>query len=125
MTPQRDRDNLVPRPLKKAEYEIVFITRQAEKGWRDGLATFRNAIVDAWDHLCQHPTHEDGRRVYRLQSGLATGTYDGVSYERYQYKFPNGGRIWYFVAAPADKKGKVAGRVLIEDVHTSHPNETK
>ena len=29
----------VPRPRKKAEYEIRFATRQAEKGWKDLLPT--------------------------------------------------------------------------------------
>lgn len=125
MTPKKDRNDTVARPLKRAEYEIVFITRQAEKGWTDGLATFRNAIVDAWDRLCQTPTAEDGKRVYRLKADLATGIYEGNFYDRFQYKFPGGGRIWYFVQVTSDKKSKIAGRVLIEDVHTAHPNETK
>lgn len=60
----RREDDLVRRPLKRAEYGIVFITRQAEKGWKDGLATYRNAIVDGWEHLCVEPAREDGRRVY-------------------------------------------------------------
>ncbi|MFT4187827.1 MAG: hypothetical protein QM621_04530 [Aeromicrobium sp.] len=124
MSPKQGRGSPVERPLKRAEFEIVFITRQAEKGWRDGLATFRNTIVDAWDHLCKQPTQEDGKRVYRMKAELGTGTYEDHEYDRYQYKFPGGGRIWYFVAV-ADKKSKVAGRVLIEAVHTAHPNETK
>jgi hypothetical protein len=114
----------VPRPLKKAEYEIVHISRQAEVGWRDGLATFRNALVDAWERLTVEPTREDGERVYRLKGDLSTGTHQGKSLDRYQYKFPGGGRIWYFVERH-DKKAKTAGRVLIEDVHTAHPNQTK
>lgn len=51
----RREDDLVRRPLKRAEYGIRFITRQAEKGWKDGLATYRNAIVDAWDRLSIDP----------------------------------------------------------------------
>lgn len=39
----------VARPLKKAEYVTVFATRQAQDGWRNCLATARNATVDAWD----------------------------------------------------------------------------
>jgi hypothetical protein len=33
------RGERVDRPLKRSEYEIVFITRQAKKDWRDCLAT--------------------------------------------------------------------------------------
>ncbi len=115
----------VPRPLKRAEYEIVHISRQAEVGWRDGLATYRNAIVDAWERLTTEPTREDGERVYRLKGDLATGSRQGKTFHRYQYKFPGGGRIWYFVDRGSDKKAKTAGRVVIEDVHTAHPNKTK
>jgi len=121
----RREDDLVRRPLKRAEFGVVFITRQAETGWRDGLATYRNAIVDAWDRLCAEPTREDGQRVYRLKGDLGIGTYQGRTHNRYQYKFPGGGRIWYFVQHSTDKNAKVAGYVLIEDVHTHHPNETK
>lgn len=119
------RRQAVPRPLKRANFEIIFITSQAEKGWRDGLATFCNAIADAWDHLCKTPAAEDGKRVYQLRADLATGTFEGNTYARYQYKFPNGGRIWYFIDPTRDKKAKTAGRVLIEAVHTAHPNATK
>lgn len=115
----------VPRPLKRGEFELVHISRQAEVGWRDGLATWRNAFVDVWDRLTTEPTREDGERVYRLKGNLATGVHQGQTFDRYQYKVPGGGRIWYFVEPAADKKAKTAGRVLIEDVHTAHPNETK
>jgi hypothetical protein len=132
VSPRRVSKDTVPRPVKRAEYEIVLITRQAEVGWRDALATYRNAVVDAWDRLCKDPTLEDGKRVYRLKHDLATGMYEGVAYERYQYKIPNGSRIWYFVDEAKNEKNKTnknkkmsAGRVLIEDVHTAHPNETK
>lgn len=121
----RREDNLVRRPLKRAEYGIVFISRQAEKGWKDGLAAYRNAMVEAWERLSIEPAHEDGSRVYRLKADLSVGTYQGQEYDRYQYKLPGGGRIWYFIDRSTDKNAKVAGCVLLEDVHTAHPNETK
>lgn len=43
----KNRD--VPRPLKRSEYAITFIAREAQKGWTDCLAMARNATVDAWD----------------------------------------------------------------------------
>lgn len=112
----------VARPHKRSEFEIVFITRQAQKGWTDCLAAARNATVDAWDRLTTTPTVEDGR-LYRLRADLATGTYDRRTFDRYQYKITNGGRIWYFVdLTPA---AKVAGRVLLERCEPGHPKETE
>ena len=71
MSGKTQRDvSLVSRPLRKVEYEIVHISRQAEKGWRDALATHRNAVVEAWERLTTEPTREDGERVYRLKGAL-------------------------------------------------------
>ncbi len=105
----------VPRPLKKAEYEIRYATREAQKGWRDVLATQRNAVVDAWDFLTRTPT-ETGPSCYPLKGELGTVTRDGRAHERWQYKLSGGARIWYFV------DDKV---VYLEVVHTAHPNQTK
>jgi hypothetical protein len=53
---------------------------------------------------------------------LATGTYDGATFERYQYKITNSGRLWYFVQlAPA---AKIEGRVLLERCEPGHPKQT-
>lgn len=112
------RSERVDRPLKRTEYELVFISRQAEKGWRDCLAVARNALIDAWDRLTTEPTREDDR-LYRLKADYATGTYAGVVFDRYQYKSTNGGRLWYFVEHTS--KGKVAGRVLLERCEPGHP----
>jgi len=63
----------VPRPRKKAEYEISFATRQASKGWQDLLATTHNALVDAWDFLTKTPDL-DSSQNHRLKGELATVT---------------------------------------------------
>lgn len=111
------RKSTVARPLKKAEYEIQFATREAQKGWRDLLATQRNAIVDAWDFLTRTPEQDVIGRCYALKgSELGTLTRDGVVHVRRQYKLAGGARIWYFV------HNRV---VLLENVHTAHPNQTK
>lgn len=111
----------VARPHKRSEFEIVFITRQAQKGWTDCLAVARNATVEAWERLTTAPNLED-ERLYRLRADLATGTYDGKTFERYQYKITNGGRIWYFVQPTPT--AKVAGRVLLERCEPGHPKQT-
>jgi hypothetical protein len=116
------KESVVPRPLKRAEYLLVFITSQAEKGWVDCLATARNAAVDAWECLTKTPDLES-QRLYRLKGDFATGVYRGVTYDRYQYKITDGGRLWYFIErTPKNKKS--AGRVLIERCSTAHPKET-
>ncbi|WP_433681396.1 hypothetical protein [Nocardia sp. CA-119907] len=41
-----------------------------------------------------------------------------------EYKFTDGGRLWYFVE-PGEKGGKTAGRVLLERCSTGYPKETE
>ncbi len=109
------KSSAVPRPRKKAEYEIHFATRQASKGWQDLLATTHNAIVDAWDFLTKTPDLESPRN-HRLKGELATVTHDGRTRERWQHELPGGARIWFFIDGQA---------VHLIDVHTHHPNQTK
>jgi hypothetical protein len=105
----------VPRPRKKAEFQILFATRQADKGWQDLLATTHNSIVDAWDFLTKTPALESPRN-HRLKAELATVVHDGRTHERWQHELPGGARIWFFI------DGQV---VHLIDVHTHHPNQTK
>src|SRR5664280_543677 len=105
----------VPRPRKKAEYEIRFATRQASKGWQDLLATTPNAIVDAWDFLTKTPDLESSQN-HRLKGELATLTHAGRTHDRWQHELPGGARIWFFIDGRA---------VHLIDVHTHHPNQTK
>lgn len=111
----------VPRPLKRAEYEVRFATREAEKGWTDLLATSRNAAVDAWDFLTKTP-EDRSPRCHPLKGNLAEMTIQGVTLTRWQYEVTGGGRIWYAVGGSADKK--TAGTVFLERVMPGHPNET-
>lgn len=108
-------DKAVPRPLKKAEYTIVFATREAQAGWRDVLATQRNAVVDAWDFLTRHPLASSPSN-YQLKGELSTLSHAGAVHERWQYKLTGGARIWFYVDGQ---------NVYLIDVHTRRPNETK
>jgi len=49
------RGELVPRPPKRAEYEIRDATTDAAKGWQDLAATIRNPLAEAWDFLTHTP----------------------------------------------------------------------
>ncbi|MFW6639651.1 hypothetical protein ACOALZ_06360 [Nocardiopsis algeriensis] len=111
------KGELVPRPPKKVEYEIRFATADAKKGWRDLVATIRNPMTETWDFLTRTPLVTT-RTNYRLKGELGTIQRGGTAHERRQHKRTAKGtaRIWYFV------DGRT---VYLEQVHTSHPNETK
>ncbi|MEV0760251.1 hypothetical protein [Nocardia sp. NPDC050435] len=113
----------MPRPLKRSEYSLEFITSQARKGWVDCVAVARNAMADAWDTLTREPERQSPR-LYPLRAELRYGTYAGRTYERYQYKFSDGGRLWYFVD-PAPKGSRSAGRVLLERCMPGHPKRNR
>lgn len=108
---------LVPRPPKKIEYEIRFATSSAEKGWQDLVATIRNQMADAWDFLARTPDMTTPTN-YRMKGELSVIQRGGVAHQRWQHKpTPKGtARIWFYV------EGHV---VHLEQVHTSHPSETK
>ena len=105
----------VVRPRKKAEYEIRFATRQAEKRWQDLLATQRNTVVDAWDFLTKTPLSASFTN-HPMKDELATVTRDGRAFDRWQYEMAGGARLWFYMDDQV---------VHLIDVHTRHPNETK
>lgn len=112
----------VPRPSRRSEWRLEFHTREAEQGWRDFLATARNATVAAWEALTNSPWARSGRQ-YPLKGDYAHVTWAAHTYERWQYKVTDGGRIWYFVVP--DPEGKSAGIVRLERCTTGHPKETE
>ena len=107
----------VPRPKRKTEYTIYLTTNQASKGWADLLATRRNDLVAAWEFLTSDPLRKTPLS-YPLREDLAIVHKDGVNHARWQLKLSKttGARIWYFVTD---------GKVMIETIHTNHPNQTK
>lgn len=74
-------------------------------------------MADAWDFLTKTPTAETPMN-YPLRGDLQFIQRDGKSHERWQHKPTAQGdaRIWFYV------EGK---DVLLEQVHTHHPNATK
>ncbi|WP_063040076.1 hypothetical protein [Nocardia grenadensis] len=107
----------VPRPPKKTEYEIRFATTDTPKGWRDLVATIRNPLTDTWDFRTRTPLATTSTN-YRLKGELGVIERGGATHERWQHKPTVKGtaRIWYYV----DDR-----TVFLEQVHTSHPNQTK
>ena len=111
------RGELVPRPPKKIEYEIRYATADAAKGWQDLAATIRNPLAEAWDFLTRSPLTKTPTN-YPLRGEVGTISRGGKTHERWQHKptLKGTARIWFFV----DDR-----TVYLEQVHTSHPNETK
>ncbi|MEU3269372.1 hypothetical protein ABZ639_00935 [Saccharomonospora sp. NPDC006951] len=74
-------------------------------------------MTDAWDFLTRTPLATTPAN-YRLKGELGTIERSGVTHERWQHKPTRKGtaRIWFYV----DER-----TVFLEQVHTSHPNETK
>ena len=111
------KNEKVERPTKKSEYELRFASTQAKRGWTDLKATIRNSLVDSWDFLTQTPQLETPAN-YRLRGELGVVSRDGVAHDRWQHKptLKGDARIWFYVLDQV---------VFLEQVHTSHPNETK
>lgn len=99
------------------EYEIRFATTNARKVWQDLSATIRNPLAEARDFLTRTPLAKTPSN-YPLRGELGTITRGGKVHERWQHKptLKGTARIWFFV----DDR-----TVYLEQVHTSHPNETK
>lgn len=111
------KESVVPRPPKKSEYVLKFATKQAEKGWRDLVATIRNPMSETWDFLTRTPLTTTPAN-YPLEASLGSITRGGRTFQRWQHKPTVKGtaRVWFYV------DGNV---VYLEQVHTAHPNETK
>lgn len=109
------RADRVHRPLKRAEFEIRFATREAQKGWTDLLATMRHSVVAAWEYLTATPLAQTERN-HPMRAELEFIVRDGNRYPRWQHELPGGARIWFYVDESI---------VWLVDVHTRHPNHTK
>jgi hypothetical protein len=105
----------VPRPRKRVEFEILFVTSHAHRGCLDLLANQRNAVVDAWDRLTKTPRLIDPK-CCRLKGELASVVREGVAHDQWQLELHGGARIWYYIEEQT---------VNVVAVHTRHPNQTK
>ena len=112
------RDSAVPRPTKKSEYSIFFASVSAEKAWRDLAATIRGPLADSWDVLTRTPTERTPTNYPLKGEQLGTISRGGKTHVRWQHKPTAQGdaRIWFYVDGQT---------VFLEQVHTTHPNQTK
>ena len=108
---------LVPRPARKGEYTIYFASRQAKLGWREIRNSRASSLINIWHYLTEKP-HQISPTCYPLKGSLSTIVRHGIAFERWQIKLSvgDGARIWYWVEED---------KVMIEVVHTRHPQQTK
>lgn len=95
----------------------MFATRAAEQGWRDVIATQRNAVVAAWERLTGDPITED-LACHALRGELGILTHSGRTWVRRQYELKRGARLWYTV----DEDTRTVSLLAVQ---THHPNATK
>jgi hypothetical protein len=112
VTPKKET---VTRPLRRSEFEIIFGTSNARKGWTDVLAVQRNTVVQAWERLTLDPQANDST-CHGMKGDLEFVSHKGATHMRRQYELSNGARISFYI------EGKT---VVLFDVHTHHPNATK
>ncbi|MBX3311494.1 MAG: hypothetical protein KF916_01145 [Microbacteriaceae bacterium] len=96
---------------------MCFENNRAKKNWSNLVATQKSSLVDAWDKLTKSPKQPSPKNA-TLRAHLAKINREDQTYDRWQYELNNGARIWYYVIEEEKT-------VVLEQVHTRHPNETK
>jgi hypothetical protein len=116
MTPRRG-ERVAP-PPGPAEYDLIFGTSEAAKGWIDLCAQAPANAREMWQILRADPAPTiRTARHHQLKGVLATGAYRGTPLPQWQYEVTAGGRVWYLVDV-------AQRRVYLMYVGTGHPKLT-
>lgn len=129
------REERVARPARSDEWEIVAADKGVSDDWDRWAKQEPNALATAYDQLATNPMQLSTRQKRPQGKTMGTGTYEGKTFDRWQYEATASGRIFYFVDDPTkggrkqpERKGrgtKPRRRVIIEAVHPGHPKETE
>jgi hypothetical protein len=129
------RQERIARPTATGEWELVAADKGVAENWERWAAQEANALAAAYDQLTTDPTRFSPRQKKLEGKTWGTGTFEGKTFDRWQYEATSGGRIFYFVDDPmegAAKKVERTGRgprprrrVIIEAVHPGHPKGTE
>jgi len=129
------RPERVHRRARTDECEIVAADKGVADDWDRWAAQEPNAIAAAYDQLASNPTQFSARQKRLEGATYGTGTYQGQTYDRWQYEATAGGRIFYFVDDPTgggrrqpQRRGRgprPKRRVIVEAVHPGHPKGTE
>ncbi len=117
MTPKRG-ERVAPPPAP-GEYDLLFGTSEAAKGWIELSAQASSKALEAWRLLRADPApRAHTTRHHPLKGPLSVGSYRGVVLPQWQYEVTAGGRIWYLV----DVERR---RVYLMFAGTGHPKATE
>lgn len=129
------RAERIARPARTDEWAIVAADKGVAEKWDRWAQQEPNALAGPYDRLARNPTEFSSRQKKLEGKTWATGTYEGMSFERWQFEVTAGGRIFYFVEdptggerGPVQRKGrgpKPRRRVIVEAVHPGHPKGTE
>jgi hypothetical protein len=129
------REERIARPTRTDEWEVVAADKGVADDWNRWAKQEPNALASAYDQLSTNPTQFTSRQKRLEGKSYRTGTYDGRTFDRWQYEATAGGRIFYFVDDPtagSRKQPQRQGRgprprrrVIVEAVHPGHPKETE
>ena len=117
MTPKRG-ERVAP-PPGSDQYDVVFGTNEAAKGWPELCAQAPGNALAAWRRLRSDPVPvAHTSRHHPLRGALATGTHQGRRLPQWQFEVTAGGRIWYLVDTERRK-------VFLMIAGTGHPKVTE
>jgi hypothetical protein len=129
------REQRIARPARTDEWEIVAADVGVADDWARWAQQEPNALAAVDDQLACNPTEFSPRQKKLAGKTWGTGTYQGKTFDRWQYEATGGGRIFHFVDDPTDggrrtpeRKGRAAKprrRVIIEALHPGHPKGTE
>ena len=129
------RDERIARPTRTDEWNVVAADVGVAADWDRWAKHEPNALAAAYDQLATNPTQLSSRQRRLEGKTFGTGTYEGKTYDRWQYEATAGGRIFYFVDDPIEggrrtpqrrgRRPKLCRRVIVEAVHPGHPKGTE
>jgi hypothetical protein len=116
VSPKRG-DRVAP-PPGPGEWDVIFGTGEAGKGWDELCAQAAANTRHAWHLMRTNPAPATATsRHHLLKGSYATGTYRGRPLPQWQIEVTGGGRIWYLV--DAERR-----RVVVMYASPRHPKAT-
>ena len=116
MSPKRG-ERVAP-PATPPEWEVVFGTSEAAKGWDHLCAHAASNTRKAWETMRTDPQPlVVTPRHHRLKGRLATRAHKGRDLPQWQIEVTGGGRIWYV----ADEDART---VFLMAAGPGHPSQT-
>lgn len=113
------KNDPVPPPPGKGEYEIKFGSRAAADGWQQLYNQVPGNTLDAWVQMRTNPAPAvPTQRHHRLKGDLSTGVRNGKTYPQWQIEVSSGGRIWYLFDQNAET-------CWVVRAGTGHPKATE